>query len=375
MLVIRRIIVLLFISVLSVTATIEAHAETSQESLHNVEKRLKQNKKAVQQQEQEKAVLNGELTKLQREWKLLQTVISNNQEEITRLDEKINETNQKIEKKKEEIVKLEDQVFAREDIINKRLVALQENDRTNIIIEIILNSESIGDFLNRVSAVSVLLNADNRILNKQKEDLNQIEKDKKEIAEQEVHLQRDQQALASTQEKLEDSLQKKQNTITDLQTKYARIENKIKQSKKNNENLHSQIAMIQRNIKKEQKAAKARAAKILSQTSVQNHSNNNATSVKGKELYVSATAYSYEETKEGITALGYNIKEHPNMKLIAVDPEVIPLGKKVWVEGYGVAIAGDTGGAIIGHKIDVLKPSKKEASAWGRKTVKIIILD
>ena len=63
------------------------------------------------------------------------------------------------------------------------------------------------------------------------------------------------------------------------------------------------------------------------------------------------------------------------MKLIAVDPSVIPLGSKVWVEGYGEAIAGDTGGAIKGHKIDVLMSSGAQARAWGRKTVKVIILN
>ena len=42
------------------------------------------------------------------------------------------------------------------------------------------------------------------------------------------------------------------------------------------------------------------------------------------------------------------------MKVIAVDPSVIPLGTKVWVEGYGYAVAGDTGGAIKGNKIDVI---------------------
>ena len=63
------------------------------------------------------------------------------------------------------------------------------------------------------------------------------------------------------------------------------------------------------------------------------------------------------------------------MKLIAVDPSVIPLGSRVWVEGYGEAIAGDTGGAIKGHKIDVLMPSDADARNWGRKTVKIVILN
>ena len=61
------------------------------------------------------------------------------------------------------------------------------------------------------------------------------------------------------------------------------------------------------------------------------------------------------------------------MKLIAVDPSVIPLGSRVWVEGYGEAIAADTGGAIKGHKIDVLMSSDAAARQWGRKTVKIIV--
>ncbi|MEJ9268974.1 3D domain-containing protein, partial [Bacillus thuringiensis] len=56
-------------------------------------------------------------------------------------------------------------------------------------------------------------------------------------------------------------------------------------------------------------------------------------------------------------------------------PNVIPLGSRVHVEGYGTAIAGDTGGAIVGNKIDVHMPSTAEAQRWGRKTVKVTILD
>ena len=48
------------------------------------------------------------------------------------------------------------------------------------------------------------------------------------------------------------------------------------------------------------------------------------------------------------------------MKVISVDPKVIPLGTKVYVEGYGNAIAGDTGGAMKGKKIDVFFSSKQK---------------
>jgi len=93
------------------------------------------------------------------------------------------------------------------------------------------------------------------------------------------------------------------------------------------------------------------------------------------EFIVEATAYTPQESSSGITAAGYNIRKNPNMKLIAVDKTVIPLGTKVWVEGYGEAIAGDTGGAIKGKKIDVLFPTTKQALQWGRKNVKIRVLD
>ena len=102
----------------------------------------------------------------------------------------------------------------------------------------------------------------------------------------------------------------------------------------------------------------------------------NNTAAGGKEFYVTATAYTPNcNGCSGITATGINIKSNPNIKLIAVDPNVIPLGSKVWVEGYGYAIAADTGGAIKGNKIDILVSSKSAAQQWGRKKVRIKVLN
>ncbi|RNF38325.1 G5 and 3D domain-containing protein [Planococcus salinus] len=96
----------------------------------------------------------------------------------------------------------------------------------------------------------------------------------------------------------------------------------------------------------------------------------------GREFYVSATAYTASCTGcSGITATGINLKANPGLKVIAVDPNVIPLGSKVWVEGYGHAIAGDTGGAIKGNKIDLFVPNRSDALAFGRKQVKVKILN
>jgi uncharacterized protein YabE (DUF348 family) len=96
----------------------------------------------------------------------------------------------------------------------------------------------------------------------------------------------------------------------------------------------------------------------------------------GRVITVSSTAYTANCAGcSGITATGFNLKANPNAKVIAVDPSVIPLGSKVYVEGYGYAIASDTGGAIKGNKIDVFFSSQSKAVAWGRKTITIRIID
>lgn len=98
---------------------------------------------------------------------------------------------------------------------------------------------------------------------------------------------------------------------------------------------------------------------------------------KGKVMVMEATGYGADcKGCSGITAIGINLKKNPNMKVISVDPRIIPLGSRVWVEGYGEAIAGDTGGAIKGNRIDVFLPSEAYArNNWGRRTVKVKILD
>ncbi|AKM17416.1 ubiquitin-like domain-containing protein [Anoxybacillus geothermalis] len=94
-----------------------------------------------------------------------------------------------------------------------------------------------------------------------------------------------------------------------------------------------------------------------------------------KEFYVTATAYTaYCAGCSGITSTGINLRQNPSVKVIAVDPSIIPLGSKVYVEGYGYAIAADTGSSIRGYKIDVFFPERSDAFRWGRKRVKIRVL-
>lgn len=112
--------------------------------------------------------------------------------------------------------------------------------------------------------------------------------------------------------------------------------------------------------------------KLAVHSSSRKNKNENSNEI---ELDVTATAYTaYCSGCSGTTATGINLREHPKQKVIAVDPNVIPLGSRVWVDGYGEAIAADTGSAIKGHKIDVFIPTEKDAIDWGVRKVKMKVL-
>lgn len=84
-----------------------------------------------------------------------------------------------------------------------------------------------------------------------------------------------------------------------------------------------------------------------------------------------ATAYTAQCAGcSGYTAIGYRA----GRGIVAVDPSVIPLGTKLYIPGYGFAIAGDTGGAILGHRIDLGFNSLADAIRFGRRPVKVYTL-
>jgi 3D (Asp-Asp-Asp) domain-containing protein len=83
------------------------------------------------------------------------------------------------------------------------------------------------------------------------------------------------------------------------------------------------------------------------------------------KLRVDAVAYHLP----GKTAFGIPVRRG----VVAVDPRLIPLGTKLFVPGYGQAIAADVGTAIRGRIIDLWFPSTALARKWGRRTVRITV--
>lgn len=153
------------------------------------------------------------------------------------------------------------------------------------------------------------------------------------------------------------------------------VEKKYKVTIENGEEVSREL--ISEEVKKEsEQRIVAVGTKEIPKVVSRGGSSKSTSSSDGKTFTMASTAYTAGCSGcSGVTATGINLNDNPNIKVIAVDPSVIPLGTRVHVEGYGDAVAGDTGGSIKGNKIDIHVPSKSDALNWGRRTVKVTILD
>ena len=194
---IQRVVAVSITSIILLSTTIMANAETS----HAASSELQQKAELINQKQTEKENITKELQGLQTELNSLENEVTKNKENMAAIEQEITNIKAEIEKKKEEIVILEDKVHARKGVMEERMVSLQQTDNASLVIELLINSKSIDDFIQRASAVSTIINADKELLQQQKADLKKIEDEKAAIDQQEKKLDQQYQTLAASSSK------------------------------------------------------------------------------------------------------------------------------------------------------------------------------
>lgn len=246
----------------------------------------------------------------------------------------------------------------------KRLQTLQTSEVNKNMVLVMMESESVTDFFNRAIMVGTLQSADN-------DKLELAVKEKEELAKLESKLKTD--AVALEEKTVAVDKQSKE-----LNTKMVSLQKTMDDNKAALDELDKQKQSEQKRVDDEASAKQAAETKAVAvpaadTTPVATPATGGGAS-SGKTVIVESTAYSVAESASSFyTALGIDLRQNP--MVIAVDPRVIPLGSRVEVSGYGTAIAGDTGGAIKGNKIDVHFSSVAQCLQWGRRTVTVKILD
>ncbi|WP_161525955.1 3D domain-containing protein [Trichococcus alkaliphilus] len=307
-------------------------------------------------------------------------------------------------------------IASRKEQLKTRLVALQISDATKNQVLMLLDSENFADFINRAYVVGQLQAADNEQIESAISEEEKLEALEEQLAEQiqtvkvaESRLNSESTALAEELTSLKGILSDNQTVLSQVKTEYAdeatRLAAEEAQAKADAEAVAAKASEEQQVAESSSAATVAESASSAASSSVQESAvassvqapvsqitDSSVASVEvapvvtvtaptvaetpaaqGKTLVVSATAYSrHEAGLSNFTATGIDLSVNP--MVIAVDPSVIPLGSLVSVPGYGIAIAGDTGGAIIGNKIDLHMEDLNAALSYGRQTLTITIL-
>lgn len=353
--------------------------------------------------------LNSQISALNVEIDMLNSTLKANNKSIEDTKAKISFNETLIEQIKNEIKESQEK-------FDLRVRSIYKSDINSKLLIFILESKSFSDFFNRIDSFKRILLLDKKIINeiqekkitldatikelndsaKRLEDLNRatetslnsLELKKKE---QKIYLDKldsEKNTVFATIEKNEKKLISHQlsvvnsdtSTITELEDAINTLNALIPQL-----NSSYVIGLAEDGISAGNQAIEDKKVIVSRGTISENNSegqntdttedttdtNQDTTDTTQTTFNMSSTAY----TGGGTTATGLKPVRDPNgISTIAVDSSVIPLGSKVFVSGYGVAIASDTGAAINGNIIDVYFDSLEECTAWGRRSVTVEIL-
>ena len=311
-------------------------------------------------------------------------------QEIESLNQQIDSLNKEKETLAEKITTQEVKVEERKEVASKRLQQIQVSDFVSYSILHLLNSESISDFFNRLYVFQQLFQSDEEVLknlSNQVAELNRLQKEAEKAA---TDLVTKKEQLTAENQAFESSVNDLKKLIADNKEALAKVQEQKKETAGVVASTITAVAQLTsdkpaiasstQQIPTTQ-AATVQPATTVAQTQVPATAETPTTQAPatsnqsgGRTLNVQATGYSYNEPGLSYyTATGIDLRNNPTV--IAVDPSVIPLGSLVEVPGYGIAIAGDTGGAIKGNIIDLHFTTVEQANQWGRRNIKIRILN
>lgn len=297
--------------------------------------------------------------------------------QVNQLYTKANDAQQQLEMTQGKIDRLESKIAQSQKeeaslkkVVTAQMRALQSNGGVTVsVIGVVTSSNSLSDMIQRLTNLNMVLDAEST--------------QAKELKNTQLSLKEMKASLETSKTQLVENQQSYQTKVTNLQANVTQLQTKISSNKQLLSEMQAKAAADQ--VQRQKKLAAAQASVTTaaektvhpSSTSTTSSSSSGSSVIStgnnGRTLNVLATAYAGQDVGY-ITATGIDLQYEKNPKCIAVDPSVIALGSLLEVPGYGIAIAGDTGGAIIGNHIDVYFPFHTQAVNWGARNIQIKVL-
>ncbi|KEI76777.1 hypothetical protein N486_13795 [Clostridium botulinum B2 128] len=280
--------------------------------------------------------------------------------EIDKNKQLMNKVNRDVKDTENKLNQVKNNVKEKEDLFGKRVRAMYISGGDSYL-DILLGSENLSNFMSRVDTVSKVMKFDINVVTKLKEE-------KEAIAKQKENLDQEKNKLSALKKNNEVALLRLNKNVEEEKRALNKVNEKESELVANEAARAEEARKAEENSKKAKEVASSDGNSSKGQTLSRGESNSMSYS---KVVVVEATAYAGDSA----TASGEKPNRNPNgYSTIAVDPRVIPWGARVYVEGYGYAIAHDTGGDIKGNRIDLFMNSEAECNSWGRRSVKVYIL-
>lgn len=295
-------------------------------------------------------------------------------QKLSDLEGKKKETEQRITQTQAKLQQAQQEKKNRVRDAKERLCELQKRQGTNTSLSILEKSTSLTQWLRSMIALQRLQSVYNDSLAAVKQSIVDISQAKEQLQGYQSNLASQERQVNDQKAVLDSQMSDLKKKIADGQSEMKQLADREQQAKAMEE---AQRKAAEEEAQKQQQASNQKQQ--VQQTSTKTVDNSKAATsaenVSGsKTLTMSATAYSTEANGMGTySATGINLKQHPSC--VAVDPSVIPLGSIIWVSGYGVSVAGDTGTAIKGNVIDLHFATVAQSMSWGRRTVTVKILN
>ncbi len=257
---------------------------------------------------------------------------------IVLLEKKIDALKEKIQSRKAQVETLQAKVKNKKSVLANRARSIYINGRTSSLL-IILISDDITDYLNLVELSRKITQNDTQLLKQLKQEAS----------------------------RLEESISKMNKGLRELDALKTEISKKIKTLEKKRAQKNSILEMAGGSRNAIEYSARAIHEKM-------NELNKGEMKIPSGARVLTMIATAYCPLEPGLdygTASGMRAQRG----VVAVDPRVIPLGTRLYIDGYGYAIAGDTGSAIKGNRIDLCFDTLEETYAFGWRLVTVRILN
>ncbi|WP_368492873.1 murein hydrolase activator EnvC [Geobacillus thermodenitrificans] len=249
-----------------------------------VEEKISESQKNIKAlQSQQKQVAN--------DIEKLNSAIEETSGKIRKVSTDIDETERAIDKLKQEIAEIQERIEKRNEILKVRIRSLQESGGAISYLEVLLGAQSFSDFIDRMSAVTTIMEADQQIIREQEADKALKEKKETELTQKRNKLQADLQELKQLQAKLDAQLEQKNRLMSDLKEKEEEehhhkmeLEEEKELIAKQEAAVKQQLAELERQKRVEEEAAKQRARTYTApKSSPSTSSSSSSTSKSGGE--------------------------------------------------------------------------------------------